>query len=70
MGTPTATGGYVMKLVTGKSITREMTIDDDVFQGVVKALGIDKRVPDAGVNKSASDIQSVFVYRGGDPSSR
>jgi hypothetical protein len=69
MGTSTTTGGYVIKLITGKSITREMTIDNKVFQGIVKALGIETRVPEAPINKSVDDVQSVFIYRGGDPSS-
>jgi hypothetical protein len=62
MGTPTSKGGYVIKLRTDKNITREMRIDDTVLQGIVEALGITKRAP--GVNKSVSDIQSIFVFRG------
>jgi len=69
MGTSTTTGGYVIKCITGKTISREMRIGDDVFRGIVKALKIDERAPGADINKSPSDVLSVFVYRGGDPSS-
>jgi hypothetical protein len=64
MSTPTTTGGYVIKLITGKSITRQMRVDDEVLKGIVKALQIDKRAPDAPINKDVSEVESIFVFRG------
>jgi hypothetical protein len=63
MASSTAKGGFVLTLKTD-NIVGQVTVDNEVLEKIVEALGIPKRAPNLGINKAIDGIRSIYVFRG------